>query len=104
MFKFCIFGFPVLFASLFSYFGGKVDPYKKNQALMNTIINNSIKQLSTHYKLAPIGRGESEKDDKSRMEGVSFNLYQKLTKEEARILIVEIVELFLHNILDFVQF
>jgi hypothetical protein len=98
MLKLCIFGFPMLFASLFSFFGGKEDPCQKNEARMNTIINTSIKQLSTRYNLVPIGRGGGNKNNKSQLESVSFKLKQKLTKQQARILIVEIVELFLHNI------
>lgn len=88
-----------LFASLFGFFGGgKLDPYEENAPLMNSIVNTSIKQLSKRYGLYQIGIGGSEKDGKSKTEFVAFNLYKKLTKDEARILIVEIVELFLSNI------
>ena len=98
MLKYFIFGFPMLFASLFSFFGGKEDPHKKNQALMGNIINSSIKQLSNRYGIVAIGGGGGEKEGKSWLKSVSFHLYRKLTKEEARILLIEIVELFLHNI------
>lgn len=98
MLKFCIFGLPIIFASLFNFFGKEMDPYEKNAEYMNRIVNDSIKQLSKRYGLLPIGRGGAEKDSKSKSEYVAFHLHQKLTKEEARILIVEITELFLHNI------
>jgi len=88
----------MLLASLFSFFGGNTDPYKKNQALMDSIVNNSIKQLSDRYGLIPVGRGKSVKEEKSSMESVSLRLDRVLSKDEARVLIVEIVELFLHNI------
>jgi hypothetical protein len=65
---------------------------------MSSIINMSVKQVSDRYNVIPIGRGSSEKNNKSKMESVSFQLQHKLTKEEARILIVDIVELFLKNI------
>jgi len=92
------FSFSMLFASLFNFFGGKEEPYKNNEAYMNKIINRSIKQLENRYGLVPIGSGGGNIDNKSRKETVSFHLYHKLTKEEARILIIEIVELLLHNI------
>lgn len=88
----------LLFASLFNFLGGNVDPNKKNEALMGSIVNSSIKQLKNRYGVYPVGRGGGETDGKARMEFVAFNLDKKLTKDEARILIVEIVELFLHNI------
>lgn len=99
MIKFYICGLPMLFASLFNFFGkGEEPPYRKNEALMTRIVNSSIKQLSTRYGVVAIGTGGGNVEDKSRFESVSFNLYHKLNKEEARILLVEVVELFLHNI------
>ncbi|HEV8052401.1 MAG TPA: hypothetical protein VGP47_07895 [Parachlamydiaceae bacterium] len=98
MFKTCFVGLPMLFASLFSFFGGSVDPYEKNEALMAKIVNTSTKQLSKRYGLTPAGRGGGIQDEKSKNEFVAFQLQRKLTKEEARILIVEITELLLYNI------
>lgn len=98
MFKFSIMTFPLILASFFDFFGGKMGPQDKNEKLMLSVVNTSIKQLSDRYGLVPIGAGGGEKDGKSRSEHVSFHLYKKITKDEARILMVEIVELFLHNI------
>ncbi|HEV8052402.1 MAG TPA: hypothetical protein VGP47_07900 [Parachlamydiaceae bacterium] len=98
MFKTCFVGLPMLFASLFSFFGGSVDPYEKNEALMAKTVNTSIKQLSKRYGLTPAGRGGGIQDDKSKNEFIAFQLQRKLTKDEARILIVEITELLLYNI------
>jgi len=97
MFKFSFFGFPILLASLFSFFECE-DEYDKNMVIMNRVIDTSIKQLNKRYGLEACGRGSGELDNKSRMESVSFTINHKLTKDEARILIIEIVELFLHNI------
>ena len=93
-----ILGTSMFFASLFNFFGGSTDPIKKNEALMNSIVESSIKQLKSRYGLIPVGRGGGNKDDKSKREYVAFQVRHKLTKEEARVLLVEIVELFLHNI------
>jgi len=90
--------FAIIFASLFSIQDGKTDPYKKNQALMASIIDDSIDQLSKRYGLIPIGTGGGEKEGKSWLKCVSFQLYKKITKDEARILMVEMVEIFLRNI------
>lgn len=98
MFKNLIFGLPMFLASLFNLFCEKENPYKKNESLMNTTLETSIKQLTSRYGLIPIGRGGGIADEKSKREYVAFEIHQKLTKEEARILLVEIVELFLHNI------
>ena len=98
MFKIFFVGLPMLFASLFSFFGGNSDPNKKNEALMADIVNISTKQLSKRYGLVPVGRGGGNVDYKSKREFIAFQLQHKLTKDEARILIVEIIELFLHNI------
>lgn len=98
MFKFSIMTISLLLASFFDFFGGKMDPQKKNEKLMSGIIKTGIKQLSKRYGLIPIGIGGGEKDGKSTREYVAFHIHKKLTKEEARILIIEIVELFLHKI------
>ena len=63
MLKFCIFGFPMVFASLFSFFGGNVEPHKKNEALMASIVRNSNKQLSSRYGLISIGGGGGNIDN-----------------------------------------
>ena len=89
---------PIFFAGFFSFFGGEELAYKKDEAKMNAIVNHSIKQLSKRYKVIPIGRGGGNEDNKSRSEYVAFQLYEKLSKDEARVLIIEIVELFLCNI------
>lgn len=98
MFKNVVFALPMFLASLFSFFFGEEDPYKKNEAMMNKIVERSIKQLSQRYGLSPVGRGGGIKDEKSKREFVAFRVDQKLTKDEARVLIVEIVELVLENI------
>lgn len=98
MLKFYIVGIPMLFASLFSFFGGSIDPNKKNEALMASIISTSVKQLSKSYGLISIGGGGGNIDNKSKNEAVSFHLYNTLTKQEARILIIEVINLLLHNI------
>jgi len=98
MFKFCIFSLPMLFASLFNFFGNSEQPYKKNEAHMNKILNISLKQLKKRYGLVTIGTGGRNIEDKSQCESISFQLYRIITKEEARILLVEVVELILHNI------
>lgn len=89
---------PMILASLFNFFCGEMTPYEKNMEKLNSIINNSIKQLNKRYGVTSIGRGGSEKDDKSFRESISFSLNSKLTKDEARILIIEIIELLLHDI------
>ena len=89
--------FSIIFASLFS-FGSKEASQKSNEQLMAEIVNRSIKQLQNRYRLIPIGSGGANVDNKSKREYIAFQLYQKITKEEARILIVEMVELFLNNI------
>lgn len=98
MLKILSIGVPMFLASLFSFFFGEEDPYKKNETMMNKIVERSIKQLSQRYGLSPVGRGGGIKDEKTKREYVAFRIDQKLTKDEARVLIVEIVELFLHNI------
>jgi len=90
--------FAMIFASIFNFFGGSEEPYKKYEARMNKTINSSIKQLKTRYGLISIGSGGRNIDNKSQMESISFHLYHKITKEDARILLVEVVELILHNI------
>jgi len=97
MFKISMLGFPLFLASLFGFLGWE-DQYDKNMVIMNRVINLSIKQLNKRYGLDACGRGSGELDNKSRMESVSFTINRKLTKDEARVLIIEIVELFLHNI------
>ena len=86
--------FSIIFASLFGFKDEKINPYKRNQALMANIIDISIDQLSKRYSLIPIGTGGGEKEGKSWLKCVSFQLYKKITKEEARILIIEVVEFF----------
>lgn len=98
MVKFYLLSLPVFFSSLFNFFGNEEKPHKKDETRMTKIVNNSIRQLSTRYGVIPIGTGGSNVDHKSKREFVAFQLRQKISKEEARILIVEIVELLLHNI------
>lgn len=98
MFKIVSFALPMFLASLFSFFFGEENSYKKNEAMMNKVVESSIKQLSQRYGLIPIGRGGGIKDEKSKREYVAFRVDRNLSKDEARVLIVEIVELFLHNI------
>jgi hypothetical protein len=98
MLKFSVMMIPIFFASVFGFFGEKMNPYEKNEKLMSQIISTSVKQLSNRYGLVQMGIGGAEKEGKSKREYVGFQIYKKLTKEEARILMVEIVELFLHNI------
>jgi hypothetical protein len=90
----------LIFASLFNFFGDSTNPNKANEKLMCDIVNISIKQLSQRYEVYPCARGGALSNDntKAKMEFIGFEIYRKLTKEEARILIVEIVELILANI------
>lgn len=89
---------PFFFASLFDFLGSKKTPFEKNEAYLNSIIKTSIKQLTNRYPLIPAGIGGGEKDGKAKKEFVAFHIHKKLNKEEARELLVEIVELFLNNI------
>ncbi|HEV8052400.1 MAG TPA: hypothetical protein VGP47_07890 [Parachlamydiaceae bacterium] len=98
MLKFWVVGFPMLFSSLFSFFGANTDPNEKNEALMAKIVNTSTKQLSKRYGLITIGGGGGHVDNKSKREAVSFHLHCNLEKQEARALMVEVVELLLYNI------
>lgn len=98
MFKFCILGLSMILASLFSFFEEKPSTFDKDMAKMNEVVNTSIKQLNERYGLISVGRGGSEKDYKSNREFIAFKINRKLTIEEARILIIEIVELLLNNI------
>lgn len=98
MMKLALLGIPMFFASLFSFFGCEEKPHKKDEARMTKIVNRSIQQLSMRYGVIPIGTGGANVDNKSKREFVAFQLHCKISKDEARILLVEIVELFLHNI------
>lgn len=107
MFKTCFVGIPLVIASLFSFFGVNPLPYKKYERLMGSIINTSINQLSKRYGVVPCGRGggvvpnesgDGNLDYKSKNEFIAFQLERQVSKEEARVLIVEIAELILHHI------
>lgn len=96
-----------MLSSLFSLFGSEPLPYKKYDKLMSSIIDTSINQLSKRYGVVACGRGggvvpnkngEGDLDYKKNHEFIAFELDRKMSKEEARVLIVEIAELILYHI------
>lgn len=55
-------------------------------------------QLQKQYGLYAVGTGSSVKDNKSTMIGIHFKIYQSLTMDEARKLIIASAELLLQNV------
>lgn len=67
--------------------------------VIGTILKNTSSQLEKQYGLHAIGTGGSvNQDNKSTMIGIDFRIYQPLTRDEARKLILASAELLLKNL------
>lgn len=89
---------PILFASFFDLIGGMMHSKNPGEEGMNKAINSTAIQLEKKYQLTLDGRGGGSKEGKISMEFLNFELNKKLTKDESRRLLVDVVNLALKHI------